>query len=320
MAFAAATMSGTTAEADAPKDAIVARVGSQVITAGELERRLLAIPPFQLRMFGKTEDEIKRNYLERVMVRDLLLAQGAIDQKLDAQENVEERVRATLRSVMVQQVRLDAQATPVTDADVEKYYKDNADKFHAPERIAVWRILVASKDDALKIVAELKKDGSVKKWKDLARDKSLDKATNMQGGNLGFVGPDGKTADGALQVDRAVLDLVKVLKDGELAPDPVKEGERWAIVWRRQTAKAVDRSLEQEAPGIRQTIARMRTEERLKSLLAKGREDRVKDLSMELVDELTVSAQGDLTPMKRPGVLGTRKAAPGLPQPGHDHR
>ena len=321
MAFAVAVASGSPVRADVPDDTVVARVGSQSITAGELTRRMLTMPPFQLKMFGRTEDEIKKNFLERVMVRDLLLSQGAEEQKIPAEETVGERVRATLRAAMVQQIRLDVQATPITDAEVEKFYKDNVDKFRAPERIAVWRILVATREEAVKIVEEVKKDNSVKRWNDLARERSLDKATNMRGGNLGYVGPDGKTTEGAITLQASVLERVKAIKDGELSTEPVKDGEQWAVVWRRQTMKAVDRALDQEAPGIKQTIARQRVEERLKELLTKAREAHVRDLKVEMADEVTVSAQGDLQPLRRPGVLPARKAAPGLPQPGgHDHR
>lgn len=320
MAFFAGTMTGSPVHAEAPGDAVVARVGAETITAGELSRRIQSIPPFQLKMFGKSEEEIKRNFLERVLVRDLLLAQGAVDRKMDAEENVQDRVRATLRAAMVQQIRLEAIATPITDKDVEKYYNDNIDKYRAPERVALWRILVATREDAAKVLEELKKDGSVKRWNDLARERSLDKATSMRGGNLGYVSPDGKTTDAAIVADKALLDAAKKLKDAELGREPVQEGDRWAVLWKRQTMKPVERTLDQEAPGIRQTLARQRTEQKLEAILGGARKETVRDLNLELVDDIAVSAQGDLAPAKRPGVLPARRVPAGAPQPAHDHR
>lgn len=313
-------MTGSPVRAEAPGDAVVARVGAETITAGELSRRIQSIPPFQLKMFGKSEEEIKRNFLERVLVRDLLLAQGAVDRKMDAEENVQDRVRATLRAAMVQQIRLEAIATPITDKDVEKYYNDNIDKYRAPERVALWRILVATREDAAKVLEELKKDGSVKRWNDLARERSLDKATSMRGGNLGYVSPDGKTTDAAIVADKALLDAAKKLKDAELGREPVQEGDRWAVLWKRQTMKSVERALDQEAPGIRQTLARQRTEQKLEAILGGARKESVRDLNLELVDDIAVSAQGDLAPAKRPGVLPARRVPAGSPQPAHDHR
>jgi peptidyl-prolyl cis-trans isomerase C len=321
MAFLAGSMAGAPVRADAPMDAVVARVGTQTITAGELSRRIQAVPPFQLKSFGKTEADIKRNFLERVLVRDLLLAQGALDQKMDEQEGVRDRVRATLRAAMVQQIRLETIARPISDADIERYYSENIDKYRAPERTAIWRILVASREDAAKVLEELKRDGSVKRWNDLSRERSLDKATSMRGGNLGYLGPDGKTAEAAIVVDKALLEAVKGLKDGELLREPVKEGDRWAIVWKRQTMKAVERPLADETPGIKQTIARQRTEDKLKEVLDAGRKQTVRDLNVELVDEITISDQRELETARRPGVLPARRTPAGPPQPaGHDHR
>jgi peptidyl-prolyl cis-trans isomerase C len=321
MAFFTGTMAGSKVRADVPADAVVARVGSEVITAGELSRRIQALPPFQLRMFGKSEAEIKRSFLERVLVRDSLLAQGALDQKMDEQEGVRDRVRATLRAAMVQQIRLETLAIPITDEDVAKYYQDHIEQYRAPERVAIWRILVATREDAVKVLDELKKDGSVKRWNDLARERSLDKATNKRGGNLGYVSPDGKTTDAAIVVDKALLEAVKGLKDAELQREPVKEGDRWAVVWKRQTMRSVERPVDQEAPGIKQTIARQRTEDRLEALLGAGRKEHVRDLNVDLVDDITVTEQRELQPAKRPGVLPARRVPAGPPQPApHDHR
>src|SRR5262249_23526648 len=88
---------------------------------------------------------------------------------------------------------------------------------------------------------------SPKHWTELARSKSIDGATGMRGGNLGFVGPDGSTPEPGLKVSPAVLSAVGRLKDAEISPDPVQDGDRWVIVWRKQTMKSVERPLELEA-------------------------------------------------------------------------
>ena len=51
----------------------------------------------------------------------------------------------------------------------------------ARPRVAIWRILVGSREEGVKVIDEVKKDNSVKRWTDLARERSLDKATNMRG-------------------------------------------------------------------------------------------------------------------------------------------
>src|SRR5262245_23068736 len=72
-------LAGSSVRADPPvdKDSVVARVGTRVITVADVERRLATIPAFQLRPYGNTPAEIQRGFVEQVLVRELLRAQGA---------------------------------------------------------------------------------------------------------------------------------------------------------------------------------------------------------------------------------------------------
>ena len=76
------------ADASAEELAIVARVGARTITAADVSRRIAQLPPFQLRAFGKTPGEVRRAFVEKVMVREALLAQGAVDAKLSERAEV----------------------------------------------------------------------------------------------------------------------------------------------------------------------------------------------------------------------------------------
>src|SRR5262249_40429678 len=67
---------------DAHAEQVVARVGAVTITAGDVERRLRQVPRFQLVTFGKSADEVRRNFLERVLIQEALFAAGAANEKL----------------------------------------------------------------------------------------------------------------------------------------------------------------------------------------------------------------------------------------------
>lgn len=304
----------------APEEvAIVARVGTRTITAADVSRRIAQLPPFQLRAFGRTPDEVRRTFVEKVMVREALLAQGAVDSKLADRDEVAERVRGVLRNAALSRVRAEAaDGAPVTDAEVKQYYEANAAKYHAPARIQIWRIQVAKKEDAVALLADLKKDPTPKHWNDLARDQSLDHATNLRGGNLGYVAPDGTTSEAGLKVEAAVLAAVANAKDAELLAEPVKDGERWSVLWRRQTMKAVDRELSVEAPLIRPILAHERGEAKARALVERLREEHLTDLSPDVVDMLDVSSTGDLQPVRRPGTMQPRRPlnAQPIPVPG----
>lgn len=325
---AAGTGLSLRAEAQSPAatvdDPVVVRVGDRVVTAREVERRLAQIPPFQLQSFGATSDEIRRNFVDHVLVRELLLSQGAIAQKLPERADVRDRIRGVLRSAMLQRIEAEAAASsPVTDEEVRAYYEANRDKWSSPARVALWRILVATREEAEAILAELKKDPSPQRFRDLARERSLDKATSLRGGDLGFVQLDGTTAEPGVKLPPSLMEAAARVKDAELVPEPVPEGDRFAVLWRRQSRKAVSRSLEQEAPSIRQILAHTKAEARVKQLLSTLRAQSVSGFAPELVDLIDVTPAGDLQPLRRPGTLASGRRAgapPPSPAPRNDLR
>ncbi len=320
---AVTSWSATPARADAPaapsKGVVVARVGDHEITLDEVNRRIAGVPHFQLRSFGKNAAEIRRSYVERVMVREILLAKGAALAKMHEREDVKERSRGVLRNAMLGRIRADlAQGTGITEQDVKAYYDKNVSKFHTPARVAIWRIDTAKREDAVAILDEMKKDPSAKRWADLARDRSLDKATAQRGGNLGFVSPDGTTSEPGLKVEREIVDAAMKVKDAEIVQEPVKVGERWAVVWRRQSMRAVDRSLDMETPTIRQMLAHERLEKSIKDLLTKLRAERLTDHHPELLELVDVSGTGEVQSKRRPGSIPVAKKTGGKPVP-HEH-
>ena len=303
--------------AQQPPELVVARVGSRTITSAELERRLSQLAPFQLRTLGKTPEEIRRVFLEKVLIREALFAEGAAAEQLGERDEVGERLRRVLRRTLLALVRADvARDQPVTDADVQKYYEENRARFVTPQRIAIWRILVDKREEAKALIDELKKDPSQKHWNDVARDKSLDKATYMRGGNLGFVAADGTTNEPGVRVDVALFVAAARVPDAEIVSEPVAEGARFAVVWRRQSMKPIERTVEMEAPSIRQVIAHARTEEATRALVERLRKEQLSESHPEVLDQLDITSSGEIQPLRRPGVLGTsRRPSAGSPVP-----
>ncbi len=318
VATLALVAAATTARADGGSPtAVVGRAGARVVTAGELEDRIAHIPPFQLKGLGGSIAEIRRNLLDRALLRDALFAQGAKDQGLDKQPEVRERLDRVMRNALLDQLRKEVLVnSPVSDEEVKAYYDANPEKFHAPPRIAIWRILVPTREKALEVLGAAQKDLTLKTWNQLAREQSVDKATNMRGGNLGFVAPDGKTAEANVNVSPVLFAAASKVEDGALVTEPVKEGAAWAVVWRRQSMREITRTMEQEAPSIRQVVAHTKTEKRVRELVEGLRKERLTELNEDLVDQIEIGPMGEVQPIRRPGALPTsraRTAAP--PQP-----
>lgn len=283
-------------EAGAPDEAarrakIAVRVGARSVTVGELEDRLAEIPPFQAETFGATREEIVKAFVDQVIIRDLVLGAGAEERRLDAQlptKHQLERARstATLRAL---RARL-ASPAAIPAADVARFYEENRSRFESPERVNLWRILCKTRDEADTVLAAAKRELTIAKYNELAREHSLDKATYLRGGNLGFVAPDGASNEAGVKVDPALVKAAASVKDGELVPQPVDEGGAFAVVWRRTTVLATHRTLEDATAQIRTTLYRERTEAAEKALMDELRARYVRDVDADLLKIVVLPA------------------------------
>lgn len=280
------------AESEAERRAKVAvRVGSRSMTVGELEDRLAGIPPLQQATLGATRSEIVHAYVDQVVVRELLLAEGADKEGLSKKAPTSFQLKRALSTATLRAAHApipSANAIPM--ADVQKYYDDNRSRFDAPERINIWRILCKTQDEAQKVLDDAKRTPTIAKYNDLAREHSLDKATNMRGGNLGFVGPDGTSNEAGLKVDPALVRAVVPLKDGEFAPQPVKEGDAFAVLWRRATVPPSKRTVEEAAAQIRSTLYRERIEGIEKKLIDDLRAKKVSNVDASKLGMIVLPA------------------------------
>jgi peptidyl-prolyl cis-trans isomerase C len=318
VAFVLATsvLDGRRAHAQPERDPnqVVARVGNTAITIGEVERRMSKIPRFQLATYGGNPAEIKRAFVDKVLIPEHLFAQGSVSRGLDKEMDARTRVRDVLKSATLRETREKGESqTPVSDAEVKTYYASHRAQYDSPPRYAIWRILVASKEDAASILSVAKKDPTPKTWNELARTRSLDKATNQRGGNLGFVSDAGDSSDGKIRVDQSVVTAAKGVKDGELVAQPVADGSGWSVVWRRSSVPEVHRTLREEEQNIRRLIAHERTLGLQEKLVASLRERDVKNLNTSVLDLLEVSSSGQLGPRGKPGRV-YRKPGASIPE------
>jgi len=307
----AAPEAGTSGDDEAVRRAKIAiKVGSRSVSVAELEDRLAEIPPFQAVTFGASRDEIVKAYVDQVIVRDLLLGAGAEQRKLDGELPTKHQLQrarstATLRALRSGELKSPAS---IPAEDVQKFYEENRSRFDSPERVNLWRILCKTRDEALGVLAAAKKDLTIPKYNELAKAHSIDKATSFRGGNLGFVAPDGISNEAGVKVDPGLVKAAAAVKDGDLVPDLVPEGDAFAIVWRRATVPATRRSLEEATAQIRSTIYRERTEAQEKKLIEDLRAKHVRDVNADLLKIIVI-------PPFDAG-LNLPRSTPRAPEPG----
>jgi peptidyl-prolyl cis-trans isomerase C len=271
----------------------VARVGSATVSADALSRRIAKIPDFQRAALGDSPTKLKRQVLDTLLIPDLLYAQEAERRKLAERPSVQSRERELLRAAIEHALRDETNAkTPVTAEDIRGYFAQNRARFETPRRLHIWRILNDDQALAKKIIVDSKGVDGILRWSQYARESSLDKATHLRNGDLGFVHPDGNTDTPTLRVDPALFSAADSLSDGELAAEPIKEGLHWAVIWRRGSMKAVNRTLDQERGSIRQVLERQRLEQARDELLVSLRAKYVTGLNEAALDKLSFDNQG----------------------------
>lgn len=280
----AAGASAHGADNEARRSKVAVTVGSRTVTVGELEDRLAEIPSFQIATFGASPDEIVETFVEQNVVRELLLGSGAEARKLETKSPTKEQLQrargtATLRALRSRTSLKSPAAIPAED--IAKFYEDNRDRFDAPERVNLWRILCKTSDEAASVLGEAKRDPTIPKFNDLARDHSTDKATQFRGGNLGFLSADGASNEAGLKVDPNLVKAASSVKDGDFVPAPVPEAGGYAVIWRRATVPATRRSLEEATAQIRTSLYRERVEAEEKKLAADLRAKNVHDVDAE---------------------------------------
>jgi hypothetical protein len=267
------------------EDAIVLRVGAGTVSARELEKRLSALPRSELAALGTTDRERIQGFIERYLVPEYLLAEAARKRGILEDPSFRPQRNEVLRRTLESTLRAELEPT-ITKAEIQRYYATERRHFEKPEGILIWRILVDDPDLARRILDDAKGTGGPDRWRSLAREHSLDTATNMRGGTLGFVHADGKTDVPQLEVDPALYSAAASVKDGELVPKPITEGKHLAVVWRRGTRPARAIPLETVETRLSQVLLRQRLDSAIRLLIEKLRKDHVTNLNGERIEQI----------------------------------
>ena len=299
----------------------VARVGTEVVSAEALSRRLAKLPDFQRKALADNPDKLKHVVLDTMLIPDLLYVQEAERLKIAERPALQNRQREILRAAMERALRQESAAkTPVSADDIKAYFEANRSRFETPRRLHLWRILTDDEALAKKIIADAKAVDGITRWSNYARESSIDRATHLRNGDLGFVHPDGDTDTPTLRVDPALFAAADALSDGDIAAQPSKEGLHWAVIWRRGSMKAVNRSLEQEQGSIRQVLERQRSEQARDALLADLRGKYVSALNEAALENVRFDSQA--LPVRATAVSSAHPAAAGsgVPEAAHGER
>lgn len=242
------------ADADAGNDEVVAKVNGTAIRLSDVALADEEMGPALARL----PEEVRFQYLLGMLIDRRVVSQAAKAKKLEDDPEVKRREtyydEKALRDVYWVQLMRDK----VGEKAIKDYYDQHVAKI-APETEAhAAHILVGSKEEAEKILAEIK---SGKKFEDVAKAQSKD-SSSQEGGDLGWF----KKADMVPEFADAVFKL----KPGQVS-EPVQTKFGWHIIKLIETRKAKAPTLDEAHDEIMRQLAREQGQSVMEDLRKKAK-------------------------------------------------
>jgi peptidyl-prolyl cis-trans isomerase C len=265
----AATTTAAPSPAAAPKDPKEEARRAQVVasynagkslTVGDLEDAMARQSPHLRKRFSDPAE--LKDLLDKTL-RFALLADEADKRGYGKNDTVAQSVKQnSVQALMKADFDEEAAAAQVTDAEVKAYYDEHINEYQRPAMKRASQIVVATAEEAKQILADAKA-ADLRTFRTLAREKSIDQATKLRGGDLQYFDPKGKAQPSGEQVvPEAFAKAVSQLKAvGDLAPAPIKVDAGFAIAKLTGERPAISRKLTEVSDSIRTRIARTRRQE-----------------------------------------------------------
>jgi peptidyl-prolyl cis-trans isomerase C len=225
----------------APKDPVVATVNGVQVRLSELEVAQQSLPP-QYRSMPL--QAVFPALLDRLVDSKLVVQEGKKNKVTD--DPAYKKRLAFVEEQVLQDFWIQREiAKKVTADKLRQRYEERLKSMPTEEEVHAKHILVATEDEAKALIAEIKKGAAFDK---LAKEKSTDKASGAEGGDLGWF----KKSDMVKEFADAAFDL----KKGELTETPVKTQFGFHVIQVEDRRKAPPPAYEELADQLREEMAR----------------------------------------------------------------
>jgi foldase protein PrsA len=134
----------------------------------------------------------------------------------------------------------------VTDEEVMQVYHDNPDRYFQPLQVRLWEIVVASREEADQVAAELEEGAN---FQTLAKERSIDEVTAASGGDMGWV-----TLHKSELPEEAVSEISD-LEPGETSRPLPMEDHHYAIFYVSERKEEKQLTFEEVKEDLRRDIA-----------------------------------------------------------------
>jgi peptidyl-prolyl cis-trans isomerase C len=276
-------------EADKQRRAqvIVSYKGGEV-TIGELEDAIAGQSPFMRERYRDPQN--LKELLDKT-VRFELLGKEAERAGLDKNEAVRQAVKQNaVQGLMKAEFDDKMSAASIPEADIAKYYQDHIDEYVQPAMQRASHVMVATEAEARALLQQAKAM-DLRAFRQLARDKSIDEASKLRGGDLRYFDLQGKArGETEPSVPPQIVKAAFALKTvGDTAPQPVKIENGFSIVKLTGQRPAISRKIGEVEETIRVRLWRERRQEAIEGFVTKLREQYKPETHPELANAIKLA-------------------------------
>jgi len=165
--------------------------------------------------------DIPKEVLESIIIESKVsekVYREALRNDIDEEERIKRMIKSYKKQLIIDEFIKRTSNEAVTDEQVVAKYEELVEILKGQEERKIKHILVDSEDDAEAAIREIRRTGSFEK---VAKRKSLDNATAIDGGELGYVLKD--------QLVPEFSEVAFILKEGAISK-PVKTTYGWHVI------------------------------------------------------------------------------------------
>lgn len=238
------------------KEVVVATVNGAPIAESRVDLMLT-----QRAAQGQPDNPETRKAILDQLTMQMLVAQEAVKKGMDKTPEIADQIELTRQSVLANAFVQDYLKTSVISDEMLKVEYDKIKAQMSGTEYKARHILVEKEADAKDIIAKLKKEP--KAFEALAKQKSLDTGSKVNGGDLGWFDPRSMVPEFGVAVAK--------LEKGKITEEPVKSQFGYHVILLEDSrAKAVP-PLEQVKPGLTQQVQQQNLKKLLDDMKAKAK-------------------------------------------------
>jgi peptidyl-prolyl cis-trans isomerase C len=237
-------------------DPVVARINDQEIHRSDVVRELQMLGPQAQQV---PPQMLYPQVLQKMIATKIVAQKGYVD-NLQDDKDVKEKVKDAEGQIVAETYVHRTIQPKITEAKIKERYDELASKFKPQDEVRARHILVKSESEANDVIKQLKAGGDFAK---LAEEKSTDKGSAKQGGDLGYFVHDAMV--------KPFADAAFAMKPGQVSDKPVKTEFGWHVIKVEDKRKSAPPPLSEVHDQIANRLGQEMTDELVKGLEAKAK-------------------------------------------------